>query len=103
MSESKVTRKVTAVAVIMGLMVMTAPIALGQALTIHEIQSNTSDGDASVYDLQIVDCVGGVCCVRYEGTYPRLILQDPNSPDGWGRDRGQGLRQRLAVQQRRTG
>lgn len=57
--------------------------AMAQPLTIYEIQSNTSDGDASVYHLQVVDCVGGVVIANLYRTVPRLVLQDPNYPDGW--------------------
>lgn len=59
--------------------------AKAQSLSIYEIQSNTDpNGDASVYDGQIVDCNGGVCVAKFPGSRPRLILQDPAHPDGWG-------------------
>ncbi|MBN2563201.1 MAG: hypothetical protein JXQ75_19940 [Phycisphaerae bacterium] len=62
-------------------------------LTIYEIQSNTTDDDASVYDYAVVDCVGGVCVAKFPGYRPRLILADTNPDnyppdwsyeDGWG-------------------
>ena len=37
-------------------------------LTIYEIQFNTTDGDASVYHNQIVNCVGGVVVANIERT-----------------------------------
>jgi hypothetical protein len=61
-----------------------SPEVRAQPLTIHEIQSNTSDGDASVYVGQVVDCAGGVVVGKFRGTRYRIILQDPTSPDGWG-------------------
>lgn len=58
--------------------------AAAQPLTIYEIQSNTVDGDASTYHLQVVDCTGGICVAKFGGTRPRLILQDAAYPTGWG-------------------
>ena len=55
-----------------------------QPLTIHQIQSNTSDGDASIYDYTVVDCAGGVCVAKFPGFRPRLVLQDPDYPDAFG-------------------
>ncbi len=62
----------------------------GIDLTICEIQSNTSDGDASIYDWEtygeLVDCTTGglvVAKVHLSGA-TRLILYDPDCPDGWG-------------------
>ena len=61
-------------------------------LTICQIQSNTSDGDASVYDGDgnLYNVSGGICTAKFWrwGT-PRVFLQDPNVPaeppcsDGW--------------------
>ena len=62
--------------------------ASGQALSICEIQSNTSDGDASVYDWatyeQLVHCAGGIVVANLDRSVPRLLLQDPACPGGWG-------------------
>lgn len=38
----------------------------------------------SPYSGQIVDCQGGIVVHRYAGTRPKLTLQDPAHPDGWG-------------------
>ena len=66
------------------------PQASGIDLTICAIQSNTSDGDASFYDFgtfgELVDCTTGglvVAKVHLSGA-TRLILYDPDCPDGWG-------------------
>ncbi|MCP4590704.1 MAG: hypothetical protein GY842_08165, partial [bacterium] len=58
--------------------------AAADALSIYEIQSNTTDGDASFYDYDVVDCVGGIVVAKFDGYRPRLVLQDPNYPSGWG-------------------
>lgn len=67
-----------------GLIVCLGPSASAQSLTIYDIQSNTVDGDASSYDLQLVNCTGGICVAKFRGSRPRLILQDPAHPEGWG-------------------
>ena len=81
----KRTASVGLVAVLLAALAL--PVA-AQPLTIYEIQSNTSDGDASSYNGQVVDCVGGICVGKYPGfsasSPRRLILQDPNYPNAWG-------------------
>lgn len=66
------------------LMILLATAANADPLTIRQIQSNTSDGDLSIFDGAIVDCAGGVCIAKSDRFLPRLILVDPNSSDGWG-------------------
>ena len=73
--------------VVLALIGGAAPIAMAppiEPLTIHEIQSNTTDGDASEYDWEIVDCVGGIVVGKSTQTRFRIMLQDPEYPDGWG-------------------
>ena len=63
-----------------------APPAGAQSLSIREIQfpePNDPNG-ASPYAGAEVDCLGGICTAKYPGFRPRLILQDPNEPNGWG-------------------
>jgi len=53
-------------------------------LSIYDIQfTNAADG-ASPYAGSDVDCGGGVVTQIYQGSKPRLVLQDPNSASGWG-------------------
>lgn len=52
-------------------------------LSIYDIQFNTSDGDASVYNGQIHDCAGGVVTHIWHGFNDRVFLQDPTHPT-WG-------------------
>lgn len=76
----------------LGLALLTLSVsrAIGDELTIYDIQSNTSDGDASIYACdpanvdQIIDCAGGVVIGKFRGFKPRIILQDTNRTDGWG-------------------
>lgn len=64
--------------------------AIGDELTIYDIQFNTSDGDASFYASDpagvpdLYDCPGGVVIGKFRGFKPRIILQDPSRSDGWG-------------------
>ncbi len=53
-------------------------------LTIYEIQYTTYEDGGSEYDGLVVDCAGGIVTAKYVGTRPRVILQDPDFPDGWG-------------------
>ncbi|HUU95683.1 MAG TPA: hypothetical protein VM487_08075 [Phycisphaerae bacterium] len=55
-----------------------------QSLTIYEIQFTEDEDGDSYYNNTVVDCAGGICAGKYPGSRPRLILQDPNFPDGWG-------------------
>lgn len=58
-------------------------VAQASTLTIHDIQSNTSDGDASIYNGQIHDVTGGIVTHIWQGWKPRAYLQDPAYPQ-WG-------------------
>lgn len=63
------------------------PGAAAQLLTIYQIQytdlTTNPDGTSEYHD-QVVDCLGGIVVARFGGSRPRLILQDPDYPDGWG-------------------
>ncbi|MFH1745832.1 MAG: hypothetical protein ABIG44_02190 [Planctomycetota bacterium] len=76
-------RKVAGALLLVTFLVVMACAGLAQQLSIYEIQSNTVDGDASIYHLEVVDCAGGICVGKYPGTRPRLILRDPNQVGGW--------------------
>jgi len=58
-----------------------------RALPIYDIQyvdlAVNPDGD-SPYAGQIVDCGGGIVVHKFTGTKPKVTLQDPGRPDGWG-------------------
>ncbi|MBN2448682.1 MAG: hypothetical protein JXO22_18290 [Phycisphaerae bacterium] len=58
--------------------------ASADPLTVKQIQSNTADGDASIYDYQVVDCIGGICVAKFPGYRPRLVILDPNETAAWG-------------------
>jgi hypothetical protein len=61
--------------------------ARGEAMTIYQIQYTDLSEDptgSSPYAGQTLDCAGGIVVNIWTGSRPRLILQDPANPDGWG-------------------
>jgi hypothetical protein len=63
-----------------------APGGSAQAdeMSIYEIQYTTDPNGASGQHGNIVDCLGGIVTHKPPTGRPRLIIQDPNYPDGWG-------------------
>jgi hypothetical protein len=53
-------------------------------LSIYEIQYTTDANGTSPQHGNIVDCLGGIVTHKPPTGRPRLIIQDPNYPDGWG-------------------
>ncbi len=53
-------------------------------LSIYEIQYTENPDGSSYYDQQYVNCNGGIVIHKYLGSRHRLVLYDPNYPDGWG-------------------
>jgi hypothetical protein len=59
----------------------------GQATTIYDIQYTdltANPSGSSPYAGQFVNCAGGIVVNMWTGSRPRLVLQDPAFPDGWG-------------------
>ena len=74
-----------------GLVVGTALVAAFAAgpaeatlLSIYEVQYTTDPAGGSPHVGTVVDCSGGIVTHKFGGSKPKLTLQDPNSPDGWG-------------------
>ena len=63
-----------------------APAGSAQAdeLSIYEIQYTADANGTSPQHGNIVDCLGGIVTHKPPTGRPRLIIQDPNYPDGWG-------------------
>lgn len=55
-----------------------------EALSIYEIQYTADANGISPQNGNIVDCLGGIVTHKRGGGRPRLFIQDPNYPDGWG-------------------
>ena len=53
-------------------------------LSIYEIQYTNDANGTSPQHGNIVDCLGGIVTHKPPTGRPRLIIQDPNYPDGWG-------------------
>lgn len=79
-------RKVmTAVFVILMLFAMTAQLfAEDPNLSIYELQYTENPDGSSYYDEQTVNCDGGIVIYKWSRGRERLILYDPNYPNGWG-------------------
>ncbi|MBL7133874.1 MAG: PEP-CTERM sorting domain-containing protein [Phycisphaerae bacterium] len=58
--------------------------ATSAALSIYAIQYTTDPDGHSGQVGNTVDCDGGIVTHKFRGTRPKLTLQDPNFPDGWG-------------------
>ena len=68
------------------IIILTGAVSLVQAnaLSIYEIQYTDDVNGVSPQNGNIVDCLGGIVTFKRNGGRPRLVLQDPNDPDGWG-------------------
>lgn len=58
--------------------------AFAGPLTIFEIQFTDDAMGRSSHEGEVIDCVGGIVVSKFRGTRPRVILQDPGAPAGWG-------------------
>ena len=65
-------------------MILVGPVALGDPLSIYELQYTTNPTGESEYVDQVVDCSGGIVILKFAGFRPRVILYDPAHPDAWG-------------------
>jgi hypothetical protein len=61
-----------------------AELAQARSLSIYEIQYTTDANGVSLQNGNIVDCIGGIVTFKRVGGRPRLTIQDPNFPYGWG-------------------
>ncbi|MFA6174971.1 MAG: dockerin type I domain-containing protein [Phycisphaerae bacterium] len=53
-------------------------------LSIHDIQFTIDPAGASSLNGAVVNCRGGIVTHKYGGYRPKLTIQDPNFPEGWG-------------------
>jgi hypothetical protein len=70
-----------------GLIVATLTFALpmqAAELSIYDIQYTADPNGESPQNGNIVDCTGGIVSHKAPTGKPRLIIQDPAYPDGWG-------------------
>ena len=57
--------------------------ALALELSIFDIQYTNDPNGGSPQNGNIIDCTGGIVTHKPPTGRPRLIIQDPNYPDGW--------------------
>jgi len=89
MSEIRKGRMMKRTTLIMLMIMMTIALAptgsaLADELSIYDIQFTADPNGASSQHGNIVDCLGGIVTHKPPTGRPRLIIQDPNYPDGWG-------------------
>ena len=77
-------RDAATAALLLALLAWSAPDSAAQTLSIYQLQYTTNADGSSDYDGQVVNCAGGTCVAKFAGFRPRLILQDPAYPHGWG-------------------
>jgi len=63
--------------------VLAAAYPLAAQLSIYQIQYTTDPAGSSSYHGSIVDCRGGIVLYKSSGSRTRLVLYDPDYPDGW--------------------
>ncbi|NQU76451.1 MAG: PEP-CTERM sorting domain-containing protein [Planctomycetes bacterium] len=54
------------------------------SLSIYDLQYTISGDGGSSWNGNVVDCLGGIVTHKFAGSKPKLTLQDPAKPDGWG-------------------
>jgi len=76
-------RRMLMTMIIVTILGLVRPIQAAE-LSIYEIQYTTDANGISPQNGNIVDCLGGIVTHKPPTGRPRLIIQDPNYPDGWG-------------------
>ncbi len=75
--------KISMVIIVLAVPGLTKPTQ-AEMLSIYEIQYTTDANGTSLQNGNIIDCAGGIVAHKSPGSRPRLVIQDPNYPDGWG-------------------
>lgn len=81
--ERKLLRTVIVTAIIVAIAGSVGPVR-ATPLSIYEIQYTDDANGVSPQNGNVVDCLGGIVTHKLIGGRPRLVLQDPNYPAGWG-------------------
>lgn len=69
---------------LMIVVVTMSSLAANGTLSIYDIQYTENTDGTSDWDTQTVDCQGGIVIHKSGGSRQRIVLYDPNYPDGWG-------------------
>jgi hypothetical protein len=59
-------------------------VASAEVYSIYDIQYTTDSSGESPLKDQVIDCLGGIVTHKFNGFRPKLTIQDPNFPLGWG-------------------
>jgi len=84
LERSKVVRRMLMIIIIVTILGLVGPVRATTGLSIYEIQYTTDANGISPQNGNVVDCLGGIVTHKPPTGRPRLIIQDPNYPDGWG-------------------
>lgn len=58
---------------------------LAEPTSIYDIQYTTDpNGDSPLDGMLIDECSGGIVTCVFPGSRTRIVVQDPNNPEGWG-------------------
>ncbi|HLB72473.1 MAG TPA: hypothetical protein VJJ98_00490, partial [Sedimentisphaerales bacterium] len=77
-------KSIVAVITVVASVIGSVQMLRADGLSIYEIQYTTDPDGASPQDGNIVDCLGGIVVHKPLTGRPRLIIQDPDYPLGWG-------------------
>lgn len=55
-----------------------------ETYNVYEVQYNPADPNYSSLENEVIHFEGGIVIHKFPGNIPRVILSDPNYPDGWG-------------------
>jgi len=77
-------RSIVAVITVIASVVGPVQMLRADELSIYEIQYTAETDGASPQDGNIVDCLGGIVTHKPPRIQPRLIIEDPDYPVGWG-------------------
>ena len=77
-------RTVKVLIIFLLVMVYTADKLLAEELSIYEVQYTTDPDGVSPQNGNVIDCSGGIVTHIFTGWRTRLILYDPDYPNGWG-------------------
>jgi hypothetical protein len=84
LERNKVMRRMLMFIIIVTILVPVDSMCATTGLSIYEIQYTTDANGISPQNGNVVDCLGGIVTNKPPTGRPRLIIQDPNYPDGWG-------------------
>jgi len=71
------------ISIVIAILIFIRPIRAAE-LSIFDIQYTADPNGQSPHNGSIIDCTGGIVTHKPPTGKPRLIIQDPADPEGWG-------------------